>query len=181
LQNATLGGAACASRRPRRHSNGLFDRDSQSSDQPRDFVELLVIVIPDGPCEPGKAFIVAHRPQIAWDDRAWNNRAWNNRRYRAIGVKDGHQITSRIEPAKPAWFRIKTFWRPVGDMIRLPAPPGATPERRFAWQKGRKTAVIQDFLRGVDITPDRPICRFASLKAFVIRCPLRRRFRSIPR
>jgi hypothetical protein len=71
----------------------LFDRDRQSPDQPRDFVQLSGVMVLNRPCEPDQAFVVAHRRHIVRHDR----------RYRvigAIGKKDWHQITSRIEPAK---------------------------------------------------------------------------------
>jgi hypothetical protein len=58
----------------------LFDRDRQSRDQPRDFVELSGVMVLDRPCEPDQTFVVAHRWNMAWDDR----------RYRAIGMKDWH-------------------------------------------------------------------------------------------
>jgi hypothetical protein len=64
----------------------LFDRDRQPGDQPRYFVELFGIVVPDRPCKAGETFVVAHRRHIAWDDR----------RYRTVGLNDRHQITSRI-------------------------------------------------------------------------------------
>jgi hypothetical protein len=86
----------------------LFDRDCQSPDQPRDFVQLSGVMVLNRPDEPGQAFIVAHRRLIVWDDR-------QDRTIGAIGMKNWHQIISRIEPAKPAWFRIKTFCRPVRD------------------------------------------------------------------
>jgi hypothetical protein len=78
---------------PPRMQSRLFDRDRQSPDQPRDFVQLSGVMVLDRPCEPGQAFVVAHRRHIVRHDR----------RYRvigAIGMKDWHQITSRIEPAE---------------------------------------------------------------------------------
>jgi hypothetical protein len=71
----------------------LFDRDRQSPDQPRDFVQLSGVMVPNRPCEPGQAFVVAHRRQIVRHDRRYRVKG-------AIGMKDWHQITSRIEPAK---------------------------------------------------------------------------------
>jgi hypothetical protein len=72
---------------------GLFDRYSQAPDQPRHFIELHGVVILDRLREPDEALVVGHRRHIAWNDR------W----HRAIGMiemSDGHQITSRIEPAE---------------------------------------------------------------------------------
>jgi hypothetical protein len=77
----------------------LLDRDRQASDQPRHFIELSGIMILDRARKTGETFVVAHRWHIAWDDR----------RYRAIELNDRHQITSRIEPAKQASCRNKTF------------------------------------------------------------------------
>jgi hypothetical protein len=77
----------------------LLDGDRQASDQPCHFVELSGIMILDRPRKTGETFVVAHRRHIAWDDR----------RYRAIELNDRHQITSRIEPAKQASCRNKTF------------------------------------------------------------------------
>jgi hypothetical protein len=65
----------------------LLDRDRQPGDQPRHFVELFGIVIPDRPRKAGETFVVAHRWHIARDDR----------RYRTVGLNDWHNITSRIE------------------------------------------------------------------------------------
>jgi hypothetical protein len=45
------------------------------------------VVILDRPCEPDQAFVIGHRRHIVRDDR----------RYRVIGMKDWHQITSGIE------------------------------------------------------------------------------------
>jgi hypothetical protein len=78
---------------PPRMQSPLFDRDRQSPDQPRDLVQLSGVMVLNRPCEPGQALIVAHRRHIVRHDR----------RYRvigAIGMKDWHQITSRIEPAE---------------------------------------------------------------------------------
>jgi hypothetical protein len=81
---------------PPRMQSPLFDRDRQSPDQPRDFVQLSGVMVLNHPREPSQAFFVAHRRQIVRHDR----------RYRAIGaigaigMKDWHQITSKIEPAK---------------------------------------------------------------------------------
>jgi hypothetical protein len=77
----------------------LLDRDREASDQPRHFVELSGIMILDRPRKPGETFVVAHRWYIAWNDR----------RYRASELNDWHQITSRVEPAKQASCRNKTF------------------------------------------------------------------------
>jgi hypothetical protein len=68
----------------------LFDRDGQPGDQPRHFVELFGIVIPDRPRKPGETFVVAHCWHIARDDR----------RYCTVGLNDRHQITSRIVTGK---------------------------------------------------------------------------------
>jgi hypothetical protein len=68
----------------------LLDRDRQPGDQPRHFVELFGIVIPDRSRKPGETFVVAHCRHIAWDDR----------RYRTVGLNDRHQITSRIVTGK---------------------------------------------------------------------------------
>ena len=83
----------------------LLDRDGQSRDQPRDFIELIVVVVSDGACEPNETLLIAHRRCIPRDDR------W----YRVIAMDDWHQITSRIEPAELASSRIKTFWRLVSN------------------------------------------------------------------
>jgi hypothetical protein len=68
-------------------ARGLLDRDRQPGDQPRHFVELFGIMIPDRPRKSGETFVVAHRWHVAWDDR----------RYRTVGLNDRHNITSRIE------------------------------------------------------------------------------------
>jgi hypothetical protein len=68
----------------------LLDRDGQSRDQPRNFVELIVVVVFGGSCEPNQTLLIAHHGRIARDDR------WD----RVIGMNDWHQITSRIEPAE---------------------------------------------------------------------------------
>jgi hypothetical protein len=73
---------------PRRRR--LFDRDGQPSDQARDFVELAGIVVFDRARQTGKTFIVAHQGHVGWDDRG----------NCGIGVNQGHQTISRIEPAK---------------------------------------------------------------------------------
>jgi hypothetical protein len=46
----------------------LLDRDRQPGDQPRHLVQSFGIVILDGPCKTGEAFVVAHRWHIAWHD-----------------------------------------------------------------------------------------------------------------
>jgi hypothetical protein len=58
----------------------LFDRDRQSPDQPRDFIELAGVMVLERPCEPDQTLVIAHRWYVAWDDR----------RYRAIRMKDWH-------------------------------------------------------------------------------------------
>jgi hypothetical protein len=66
---------------PPQMQSRLFDRDRQSPDQPRNFVQLSGVMVLNRPCEPGQAFVVAHRRHIVRHDR----------RYRVIGMKDWHQ------------------------------------------------------------------------------------------
>jgi hypothetical protein len=70
---------------------GLLDRDRQPGDQPRHFVQLFGIVIPDRPRKAGETFVVAHPRHIAWDDRRYRTVGLN-----AVGLNEWHQITSRI-------------------------------------------------------------------------------------
>ncbi|HEY2894375.1 MAG TPA: hypothetical protein VGJ16_09195, partial [Pirellulales bacterium] len=47
----------------------LFDGHREPSDQLREFIEMLGIVVLDGLREPEQAFVVAQQRHIAWHDR----------------------------------------------------------------------------------------------------------------
>jgi hypothetical protein len=48
--------------------NRLFDRNDEARDQPRDFVQMVAILIGDGLCQPNEAFVIAQRGQAARSD-----------------------------------------------------------------------------------------------------------------
>src|SRR4051794_26764508 len=106
----------------------LLDRDHQAPDQPRHFVESSGVMIFQRPRKAGKTFVVAHRRHIARGDR----------RYGAFGMKDGHRIASRIEPAKQASCPNKTFWRPGRDPDVLSCRSGASAEIPPTRRRGGK-------------------------------------------
>ena len=46
----------------------LLDRNREPPDQPRNLVQMLGIVIPDGLREPNEAFVIAQRGYVARND-----------------------------------------------------------------------------------------------------------------
>jgi hypothetical protein len=64
----------------------LLDRNREPPDQPRNLVQMLGIVIPDGLCEPNEAFVIAHRGYVV------RNHRWH--RFPQIGQDISHRITS---------------------------------------------------------------------------------------
>jgi hypothetical protein len=63
----------------------LFDRDGESSDQPRDLVQLLGIAVLDNPRKPNETFVVAQGRLVARNDRRPG--------LHGIKLKICHQIT----------------------------------------------------------------------------------------
>jgi hypothetical protein len=66
--------AAAAADPPSRRNNfssecDLFDRNSEPPDQPRNLVQMAGIGILDRSREPSEAFIVAHRGNVAGNNR----------------------------------------------------------------------------------------------------------------
>src|ERR1700730_276454 len=91
---------------------GLFDRHDEPPDQPRDFVQTVAVVIPDGLREPNEALIVAHLRYLD------GYLARNNRRSPSIGLCVWHRISSGNTPAQ---FEHRPRMRLFG--ARFPAWP----------------------------------------------------------
>jgi hypothetical protein len=89
-RNTAIAQGKPAIRRPPRAASGsrydLFDRNREPPDQPRNLVQMLGILIPDGLREPNDAFVIAHRGYVVWDHR-------RHRPY-ASGQDVWHRITS---------------------------------------------------------------------------------------
>ena len=76
--------------------SALFDRDSEPADQPRNFVQMLGIMIFNGLCQPKQALVVAHGGDVTRD----------NRRYRPyqVGRYGWHGISSVKPGERNLWF-----------------------------------------------------------------------------
>jgi hypothetical protein len=117
---------------------GLFDRHDEPPDQPRDFVQTVAVVIPDGLREPNEALIVAHLRYPG------GYLARNNRRSQSIGLGVWHRITSCNTPAQ---FGYRLRMRLFG--ARFPAWPAcgiagwdARPQSSVR-QKGQQTLIAE--------------------------------------
>jgi hypothetical protein len=64
----------------------LFDRHREPSDQLRNLIQMLGILFLNSLGKPKQAFIIAHRGDVAWNDRGY--------RLQQVGQDVWHQITS---------------------------------------------------------------------------------------
>ncbi len=64
----------------------LFDRNREPPDQHSNLVQTLEIVVPNGLRKPNEAFLIAHRGNVAWNER--------RHRSHQIGLDVWHRITS---------------------------------------------------------------------------------------
>ena len=155
-----------AIRGPRLAGNaGLFDRHGEPPDQPRDFVQMVGIVLRDGLCKPNEAFVIAHLGGV-WEGRP----RWSHRE----GPDVWHRITSWRTPA-PSNVRCECVFLRLGSRYRSGAgSPGSAPDRIFCIvRNGNKSLPHRQFASPIEVACERPISRFARLWGFVIRSPSR--------
>ena len=152
--------------RPRLAGNaGLFDRHGEPPDQPRDFVQMVGIVLRDGLCKPNEALVITHLGGV-WNGR----RSWPYRE----GPDVWHRITSWRIPA-PSSVRCEYVFLGLGPQrSRGAGSPGSAPDRIFRVVKnGNKSLPRRQFASAIEVACERPISRFARLWGFVIRSPSR--------
>ena len=128
------------------------------------------IVLLDGLREPDQAFVVAHRGDVARNDRG--------HRPCEIGLDVWHRITSVAKPGSIERSSGNTsFWRPAGRRSAAPdAPARRRPADSASAVRGNKSLRRRQFPCPLDAAPERDISSFASRNGFVIRCRVRTRF-----
>lgn len=108
---------------------GLFDRHGEPPDQPRDFVQMVGIVLRDGLCKPNQALVIAHLGGV-WNGR----RRWPHRE----GPDVWHRITSWRIPARHQVCGANTsFWGSVRSAAVVRDRPA---RRQIAFFVSSKTA-----------------------------------------
>jgi hypothetical protein len=69
----------------------LFDCDGEASDQPRQFVQIVKILLPDRVGEPDQALVVTHHRDVTGNDRRGG--------FHKIGLDVWHLVSSLANPA----------------------------------------------------------------------------------
>ena len=168
-RNTPIAQGKAAIRYPPRAASGsqydLFDRNREPPDQPRNLVQMLGILIPDGLREPNDAFVIAHRGYVVWHHR-------RHRPY-ASGLDVWHRITSSKPGTIKGRRRMSRFsgnwWRGSAAGLRVWPARSQFSDRR----KGSKSLRRRQFRSAIDAASARAISSFASLGGFVICCRLR--------
>jgi hypothetical protein len=102
----------------------LFDGDGEPSDQPRHLVQLVGVMLLDGLRKPDEAFVVAHRRDVAGNDRGGV--------FDEIGLDVWHRITSAKSGTAEVRGRISHF----SDQFRAQLREADRPARRRTSNSG---------------------------------------------
>jgi hypothetical protein len=145
----------------------LFDRNGQSPDQPREFVQIVGILLPDRLREPSEALVVAHQGDVTGNDR--------RRSPHEIGLDVWHLVTSLSESgvSKPQGGMSRfsdqfTAWTGRWAALADAEPPG--PFALVPSGNAANSLCHRHFPPDLAAAENPAIWSFATPEGFVIRC-----------